>query len=244
MPRPILRTVLAGVPSVLILGLTVPTVLGSVWPGRGATPYPQTVTAGTIARIRSAGLGGPDRLTAAAVAEAKLHEVPPPSVADRPPAVPPARRPAPGAAPAAAAAPAPPATGVSSPIGGAVGQEFALANQDRIANGVRTLSWSAALARVAQDRAQDMLNRGYFSHYDPATGQLAFLELFRDRGIAYTAAGENIAWSTDPSMAGINTMFMNSPEHRDNILNPAYGRAGVGVASNGSKVIVVEVFSN
>jgi uncharacterized protein YkwD len=45
-------------------------------------------------------------------------------------------------------------------------------------------------------------------------------------------------------MAGINTMFMNSPEHRANILNAAYHRAGLGVAGNGAKVMVVEVFSN
>jgi len=39
-------------------------------------------------------------------------------------------------------------------------------------------------------------------------------------------------------------MFMNSPEHRANILNGAYHRLGVGVASNGVKTMVVEVFSN
>jgi uncharacterized protein YkwD len=238
MPRAIVRTVMARMPSVLILGLAVPTVLGSVSPGRPATHHPQTVTAAVIATVRSGGLGGPDRLAAAAVAEAKLHEVPPPSVADQPPAAQPAWRPAP------VAVPAPPATSASSPVGGAAGQELTLINQDRIANGVRTVSWSATLARVAQYRAQDMLDRGYFSHYDPATGQLAFIELFRAWGIGYTAVGENIAWSTDPSMAGINTMFMNSPEHRDNILNPAYGRAGLGIAGNGAKVIVVEVFAN
>ena len=89
-----------------------------------------------------------------------------------------------------------------------------------------------------------MLNRNYFSHYDPATGQLAFVQLMRLWGIPYTTAGENIAWSTNPSMAGINTMFMNSPEHRANILKAGYHRVGIGVASNGAKVMVVEVFSN
>jgi uncharacterized protein YkwD len=242
MPRTIVRTVLAGIASLLILGVAGPIVLGSVAPSRGAI-HPQAVAAAMITTIRSAGLAGPDRLTAAAVAEAKLHEVPPP-LADQPAAAAPAWRPAPGAAPAPPAPPAPPAATVSSPVGGAAGQEFVLINQDRAANGVRTVTWSAALARVAQYRAQDMLDRGYFSHYDPATGQLAFIQLFQAWGIGYTASGENIAWSTDPSMAGINTMLMNSPEHRANILNPAYGRAGVGVASNGTKVIVVEVFSN
>ena len=143
----------------------------------------------------------------------------------------------------AATRPAPPRPPIAS-VGGAAGQEFALVNQDRRANQVGPLSGSGALARVAQYRAQDMLNRNYFSHYDPSTGQLAFLQLFRLWGIGYTAAGENIAWSTNPSMAGINAMFMNSPEHRANILNPAYHHLGIGVASHGAKTIVVEVFSN
>ena len=122
--------------------------------------------------------------------------------------------------------------------------QFALVNQDRAANGVAALTYSGTLARVAQYRAQDMLNRNYFSHYDPSTGQLAFLELYHLWGIGYTTAGENIAWSTNPSMAQINVMFMNSPEHRANILKGAYHRVGIGVASNGAKTMVVGVFSN
>ena len=155
-------------------------------------------------------------------------------------AAPPASRPVPAYRPAPPRPPAPPV----SVIGGGAGAEFALVNQDRAANGVGPLSFSGTLARVAQYRAQDMLNRNYFSHYDPSTGQLAFLELFHMWGIGYSTAGENIAWSTNPSMAQFNNMFMNSPEHRANILNGAYHRVGLGVASNGSKTMVVEVFSN
>ncbi|HEX9096930.1 MAG TPA: CAP domain-containing protein [Candidatus Dormibacteraeota bacterium] len=156
---------------------------------------------------------------------------------------------APVAAPAARAtavrpAPPKPAAPPVSAVGGAAGVQFSLVNQDRAANGVAALRFSGALARVAQYRAQDMLNRGYFSHYDPATGQLAFAALMHLWGIPYTTAGENIAWSTNPSMAGINTMFMNSPEHRANILKSAYHLIGIGVASNGVKTMVVEVFSN
>ena len=162
---------------------------------------------------------------------------PTPTIAPAPPqAAPVAARPAPPS-------PRPPAQPVVT-VAGAAGIEFSLVNQDRAASGAAPLAWSASLARVAQYRAQDMLNRNYFSHYDPATGQLAFAQLLHLWGIPYTTAGENIAWSTNPSMAGINTMFMNSPEHRANILNGAYHRLGVGVASNGAKTIVVEVFSN
>lgn len=142
------------------------------------------------------------------------------------------------------APPPPPPPPPVATVGGGAGAEFALVNQDRAANGVGPLSFSGTLARVAQYRAQDMLNRNYFSHYDPSTGQLAFLELFHMWGIGYSTAGENIAWSTNPSMAGFNSMFMNSPEHRDNILKGAYHRVGVGVAGSGSKTMVVEVFSN
>jgi uncharacterized protein YkwD len=159
---------------------------------------------------------------------------PVPPAPTAPPAAPVAAQPAP------VHPPAPPVSGV----GGAAGVEFSLVNQDRAANGVASLAYSAALARVAQYRAQDMLNRNYFSHYDPATGQLAFAQLLRLWGIPYSTAGENIAWSTDPSMAAINTMFMNSPDHRANIQKAGYHRMGIGVASNGAKVIVVEVFSN
>src|ERR671937_50654 len=145
--------------------------------------------------------------------------------------------------PAPPPAPRPPAPPASS-VGGAAGVEFSLLNQDRAANGAAPLAWSSSLARVAQYRAQDMLNRNYFSHYDPSTGQLAFAQLLRLWGIPYATAGENIAWSTNPSMTAFNTMFMNSPEHRANILSGAYHRVGIGVASNGVKTMVVEVFSN
>jgi len=169
-----------------------------------------------------------------------LGVTPPPTPA--PTAAPPV--PAPVAVRPVPARPAPPAPAPVSGVGGAAGVQFSLVNQDRAANGVAPLAYSASLARVAQYRAQDMLNRNYFSHYDPATGQLAFVGLLRLWGIPYTTAGENIAWSTNPSMAAINAMFMNSPEHRANILKAAYHRVGLGVATNGVKTMVVEVFSN
>jgi uncharacterized protein YkwD len=176
----------------------------------------------------------------AGISELRLRAVPTATPAPRVPAAPPARV---AAAPVHPATPRPPLPPVS-PIGGAAGAQFSLVNQDRAANGAAQLAFSGPLARVAQYRAQDMLNRGYFSHYDPSTGQLAFVQLLHLWGIPYSTAGENIAWSTNPSMAEINSMFMNSPEHRANILKAGYRRIGVGVAGDGAKTMVVEVFSN
>jgi uncharacterized protein YkwD len=219
--------------SIPLLSLAVAAIVGS---HRPHSVVASRVTAVNVAflRARHAGVNDLARL---------VDDAPPVPVA-------PAAAPA-AAAPAVAARPAQPrpasprpVTPPVSTVGGAAGVEFSLVNQDRAANGVAALRFSGALARVAQYRAQDMLNRGYFSHYDPATGQLAFSALMRLWGIPYTTAGENIAWSTNPSMAEINTMFMNSPDHRANILKGAYHQAGIGVASNGAKTMVVEVFSN
>ena len=217
--------------SVPLLTLATISLLGT----RSAHPGQSRPVAQLTPVVRHLRNGGPDDLV--------RREAPTPAPTPLP--APAATQPALQAVrpPAPAPAPRPPAPPVSS-VGGAAGVEFSLVNQDRAANGVTSLAWSSSLARVAQYRAQDMLSRNYFSHYDPSTGQLAFVELLHLWGIPYSTAGENIAWSTNPSMAGINTMFMNSPEHRANILNGAYHRAGIGVASDGVKTMVVEVFSN
>ncbi|HXL18136.1 MAG TPA: CAP domain-containing protein [Streptosporangiaceae bacterium] len=214
--------------SIPLLTLAVLAIVGSQRSHSVAASRPQSANVAFL-RPRHAGLNDLTRL-----------------IDDAPPVPIPAAAAVPVPARLAAARPAAPkpAAPPVSTVGGAAGVEFSLVNQDRAASGVAALRFSGALARVAQYRAQDMLNRGYFSHYDPATGQLAFSALMHLWGIPYTTAGENIAWSTNPSLAEINTMFMNSPEHRANILNGAYHQAGIGVASNGGKIMVVEVFSN
>ena len=217
-----------------LLAVATITMLGSQ-PSRPVTSRPVAGTQVASLRSLQAGASGLGQLAA--------RVTPPPTatpVAASAAPAPVAVRPAPVRPPVRPRPTAPPVSGV----GGAAGVEFSLVNQDRAANGVAAVAYSASLARVAQYRAQDMLNRNYFSHYDPSTGQLAFVQLLRLWGIAYSIAGENIAWSTNPSMAGINTMFMNSPDHRANILKAAYHRVGIGVASNGAKTMVVEVFSN
>ena len=225
MSRSVTKAVLITAIPLLTLGLV--SVLGSP-----RTPYRVATTARPLATARVAFVhpGHP-------VLAGKLQPTPTPAPAV---AIAPTAKPPVAVRPKPVAKPAPPVASV----GGAAGVQFSLVNQDRAASGVAALAWSGSLARVAQFRAQDMLNRNYFSHTDPATGQLAFVQLLHLWGIPYSTAGENIAWSTNPSMAAINTMFMNSPEHRANILKAAYHRVGLGVATNGAKTMVVEVFSN
>lgn len=115
---------------------------------------------------------------------------------------------------------------------------FQLLNADRAANGLPALKLNMSLVRLAENYAQDMINRNYFSHYNPE-GQSPF-ERMQQAGISYRAAGENLAINT--SVTAAEKAFMNSSGHRANILNTNYNEVGVGVrtSSSGSVYVVQE----
>jgi uncharacterized protein YkwD len=150
--------------------------------------------------------------------------------------------------PVPATAPTTLPTGTTAPAGSLVAQELALVNADRRAAGLPSLTESAALDRIATARAQDMATSGYFSHYRPGHSTLAVLELLRANGVSFSWYGENIIWESGQPAASVashfNAWWMNSPEHRANIVNTHYGRIGIGVATIGSRVYMVEDFTN
>ena len=144
--------------------------------------------------------------------------------------------------------PTPVATGPAAAAGSLVAQEIALVNADRRAAGLPALAESAALDRIATARARDMALNGYFSHYRPGHSTLSVLELLRANGVSFSWYGENIIWESGQPAVSVashfNTWWMNSPEHRANILNRHYGHVGIGVAVSGSRVYMVEDFTN
>jgi uncharacterized protein YkwD len=121
---------------------------------------------------------------------------------------------------------------------------FSLTNQDRASNGVHALSASGALQGIGENwrwtgcgrtvygRSQDMIADDYFSHQIPPCNQYVF-SMMQAYGINYKLAGENIGWvagagGATSSADYINGQFMNSPEHRANILDSRYTHLGVG----------------
>ena len=134
----------------------------------------------------------------------------------------------------------------SSSSSGSIASDQALAvqlmNADRAANGLPALKVNSSLTSLAGDYAQDMINRNYFSHYNPE-GQSPF-DRMQARGITYKTAGENLAINT--SVAAAEKAFMNSSGHKANILNSTYTEVGIGVryASNGSVYVVQEFTGN
>ena len=59
----------------------------------------------------------------------------------------------------------------------------------------------------------------------------------KDAHIKFRTAGENLALA--PTLQIAHTGLMNSPGHRANILNPAFGRVGIGIMTGGRRGIMV-----
>ncbi len=121
---------------------------------------------------------------------------------------------------------------------------FSLTNQDRSSNGLHALLWHSTLSAIGESkpyggcgfnvngRSYDMIQRNYFAHPILNCGQYVF-SMMSAAGVNYRSAGENIGWDSGTGDAAssasyINQQFMNSTEHRDNILNTSYTHLGVG----------------
>lgn len=104
-----------------------------------------------------------------------------------------------------------------------------MVNKEREAAGLQPLIMDAKLQKLARSHSQDMLKRGYFSHYTP--DGLSPFDRMNAADIEYTYGGENLALapSTDLAMQGL----MASPGHRANILNPNFNKVGIGAIDGG-----------
>jgi len=114
-------------------------------------------------------------------------------------------------------------------------QMLDMVNEERTSRGLKPLAADPQLVPVARAHSADMWSRGYFSHYTPE-GEDPF-ERMKDAGIRFRTAGENLALA--PTLQIAHTGLMNSPGHRANILNPAFGRVGIGIMSGGRRGIMV-----
>jgi len=118
---------------------------------------------------------------------------------------------------------------------------LSLVNQARSKAGSSPLHIDASLAKLARMKAQDMVNKGYFSHTSPTYGSP--YDLLKAYGVNYSYAGENLAGAATVQSAHDN--LMDSPGHRDNIINQNFARVGIGVVSNETYGrIYVQIFTD
>ena len=103
-----------------------------------------------------------------------------------------------------------------------------LLNEQRRANGLRSLREDGRLTRASAQYARQMASRNIFQHGDFVARIRASSYL---SGASSWSVGENIAWGTGSygTPAGIVRMWMNSPGHRHNILSSRFRDIGLGV---------------
>ncbi|HEV7642239.1 MAG TPA: CAP domain-containing protein [Gaiellaceae bacterium] len=103
-------------------------------------------------------------------------------------------------------------------------------NKIRAQHGLQPVKLSARLTASAAQHSREMGADGYFEHnsHDGTAFWKRINRWYGQNGYGYWSVGENLLWSSpnvDP--AGAMQLWMNSPEHRANILTPRWREIGV-----------------
>jgi uncharacterized protein YkwD len=116
---------------------------------------------------------------------------------------------------------------------------FDALNHERAAQGLPPLHWDAALASAAREHASRMAQRNVLSHQLPGEPQVQ--DRATKAGAHFTTIAENIAVASNS--ATIHSAWMQSPHHRENILDPELNGVGIGVVKGTDGLFAVQDFS-
>ena len=122
-----------------------------------------------------------------------------------------------------------------------------LVNQERAKVGVAPLKLDERLNASAQEKADDMQNRGYYDHKSP-DGIEGYSLVFKHMPNRCRYASENLAEvSTTDSKFGssrftIDNWMHSTKGHREAILDAKYSLVGFGISKQGYDLIVVQHF--
>jgi hypothetical protein len=118
-----------------------------------------------------------------------------------------------------------------------------LTNEERTSNSEPLLQRNSTLDQAAKLKAKHMASNEYFSHFSP--DGVSPWHWFDEAGYVYAHAGENLAIHFTDSSEVVDA-WMDSPTHRENIVNGIYTEIGVGTAKGKfdgyDTVYVVQLF--
>lgn len=134
-------------------------------------------------------------------------------------------------------APGPPVGAQSCGPDGTTNAILVYTNNSRAQNGLPPLSWNGQLSCLAGAWSQYLASTNNFFHRD-------LQSVITSPGYAgYHTLGENILRGPASMSAwDMHIAWMNSPDHRANILSPAYSSLGVGLAYANGQVWATENF--
>lgn len=105
---------------------------------------------------------------------------------------------------------------------------FVLTNRERQTHGLSPFRLAAELTDLARRHSADMARRRRLSHRS-SNGE-SYEDRLVGEGLFFSAGGENVARGWPEAAEEIHASLMASPEHRANILSPAYDTIGIGAA--------------
>ena len=122
-------------------------------------------------------------------------------------------------------------------------------NARRAEIGLPSLDPDPALADAARRYSQKMRDLAFFSH-DAPDGESLAQRLPQDAKYRYAQLGENLwsgqgalDWRANSLSAQATEDWILSPSHRDNLLEPVYDVAGVGVAVDSDRVYITMLYA-
>jgi len=119
-----------------------------------------------------------------------------------------------------------------------------LINNERRKKGLSDLYWDEDLARLARNYSKKMARESFFSHFDNDGNSV--VERAKDSDIrGWNKIGENLffceGYDSFDSLAVRG--WMNSPEHRRNILDRQFTTTGIGIAqTRDGRIYITQVF--
>jgi len=102
-----------------------------------------------------------------------------------------------------------------------------MVNEIRVENGLSAVRYNSLLGKSAMSKACDMRDKDYITHISP-DGKL--WELFYDSDYYFKSAGENLA--RDCTDQDCVTLWMDSPKHKTNILDPRFKEGAISRCGN------------
>jgi uncharacterized protein YkwD len=113
-------------------------------------------------------------------------------------------------------------------------QMLGLTNEDRVRHDRSRLDFAARISHYAKDHSEAMARKGYLFHSSDAQ--------LRDvlEGSNWSLAGENVGVGS--SLESLEDAFMASKLHRQNILQPTFDNAAVGVVREDGRLWVTVIF--
>ena len=118
-----------------------------------------------------------------------------------------------------------------------------LTNEVRDVKGLNPLTINKRLSNAATNKAKHLIQYKYFSHNSPDGKQ--FSEWIVESDYRFKIIGENLAIGFDTNKQ-VMKAWMDSPTHRENILNEKYKEIGIVVMQgdiNGEiETVIVQIF--